>query len=301
MTSILRYAEFAEYSRKASMLKERRYGIRTNPCEMYSVDEFRMRFRFSKPAFEHILELVRDVLEHESKRNNAVSAELQLLIALRFFATGSFQMTLADVFGIHQTTVSRIVYRVSRAIAALRRTYIKFPNQEERAKQNNEYHKIAKFPGVIGCIDGTHIELLHQPSTQHSELYRNRKDYFSLNVQVMFDAEYRIRDIVSRWYGSAHDSRIFHSSRLMDKLERLPRGSWILGDSGYACYPFLITPFLNPANRAQRKFNRSQKVTRSTVERGIGCWKRRFPCVKNGLGINIKRLSQCHCCNSCVA
>lgn len=44
------------------------------------------------------------------------------------------------------------------------------------------------FPGVIGCIDCTHIAI-HSPSVDdpefHEHLYVNRKNYHSINVQLV--------------------------------------------------------------------------------------------------------------------
>ena len=50
----------------------------------------------------------------------------------------------------------------------------------------------------------------------------------------------------------------------------------LIGDSGYPCKTYLLTPFDNPVGRSQRKYNRHLKCTRSSVERTIGRWKRRF-------------------------
>lgn len=77
----------------------------------------------------------------------------QLLICLRVYATGGHLLSIADFGGIHTSTVSRIVKRVSEAIASLRPIYIKFPStpEEIQATQNN-FFAIASFPRVVGVI-----------------------------------------------------------------------------------------------------------------------------------------------------
>lgn len=50
----------------------------------------------------------------------------------------------------------------------------------------------------------------------------------------------------------------------------------LLGDSGYPCLPFLMTPYSDPQTRKARSFNRSLKSTRSAIERTFGILKRRF-------------------------
>ena len=122
-----------------------------------------------------------------------------------------------------------------------------------------------------------------------AELYRNRKGYFSLNVQVISDANLRINDVVARWPGSTHDSTIFSNSSICARFETGEiKDGYILGDGGYPCKRYLLTPLGTTTTAAERRYNYSQIRTRNPVERTFGVLKRRFPCLKLGLRIQVK-------------
>lgn len=121
-----------------------------------------------------------------------------------------------DLHGVSQPTVSRIVAKVSQVIASHLPQFVRFPDAKEALK--TDFYNIARFPQVVGCIDCTHVRI-KCPSQEQAMLYVNRKGFYSLNVQVVCDAQRRILDIVARWRGSAHDSRIWDSSRLKEEFE----------------------------------------------------------------------------------
>lgn len=54
---------------------------------------------------------------------------------------------------------------------------------------------------------------------EDAEIYRNRKGWFSINTQVICNANLKLLDIVARWPGSAHDNTIFNNSRIRRKFE----------------------------------------------------------------------------------
>lgn len=83
----------------------------------------------------------------------------QLLTTLRFYACAGHQTSIGDFIGMHQSTVSRIVNKVSVALAGLNRRYIKMPEANEIVRVQNDFYNIARFPRVLGCIDGTHIKI----------------------------------------------------------------------------------------------------------------------------------------------
>ena len=118
--------------------------------------------------------------------------------------------------GVSQSSVSRIVTRVSQVVAELLPRYIVYTPRVETLQ--NEFYNIARFPQVVGCIDCTHVPI-KSPGNERAALYINRKGFYSLNVQVVCDAQRRILDIVAKWRGSVHDARIWTTCTLKNKFE----------------------------------------------------------------------------------
>lgn len=60
---------------------------------------------------------------------------------------------------------------------------------------------------------------------------------------------------VIRWPGSVHDSTIFDNSLLRAKFENNEFGdALLLGDGGYACRNYLMTPLTNPSTDAEIRY-----------------------------------------------
>ena len=66
----------------------------------------------------------------------------------------------------------------------------------------------SRIPGIVGVIYRTHIPI-QSPGGDTAELYRNRKGLFSINVQAICDHDLILTNVVARWPGSIHESRIF--------------------------------------------------------------------------------------------
>lgn len=230
---------------------------------------------------------IHDKLEHPTKRSDSLIPMNQLLIAPRFYATGCFQLVIGDLFAVDKSTVCRTLQRVTRAIAELRRNYVCFPDTGEKRRENMQlFYSQSKLPGVVGAIDCTHIPV-QSPGTDDAEIYRNRKGYFSINVQLVCDRNNNIMDVVARWPGSVHDSTIFDNSHLRALFETGRSDGYLIGDGGYACRPYMLTPLTNPITAAEQSYNAAHVCARNCIERTNGMLKRRFPCLKYGMRLNL--------------
>jgi nuclease HARBI1 len=161
---------------------------------------------------------------------------------------------------------------------------------EDVRKIQHSFYNISGFPGVLGAIDGTHIRI-QSPGGANAEVYRNRKGYFSINTQLICDAQLKIMAVDARWGGSVHDQTIFDNSAAKYEISRNPlfRTGFLVGDGGYGCQKYLLTPLVTRSvtTAAQKRYQKAQISTRNPIERCNGVLKRRFPALSTGLRINL--------------
>nr|XP_055057063.1 putative nuclease HARBI1 [Misgurnus anguillicaudatus] len=220
-------------------------------------DEWLMsRFR---PPSHLLLELCNNLepyLQCETRQSRALPFPVQVLSTLGFLATGTFQRGIADRSGISQLTMSRMLSFVLAAIRTLIPHYIKF--QYDNAQQTmtkSGFYQIARIPNVKGAIDCTHVRL--KPPSVNEYAYINRKNYHSVNVQLICNARLCLLNAVARWPEGTHDAFIFEHSSLCRRLQEgaLRGHGYLLGDRGYPLLNFLITPVPNPVTHLERNFN----------------------------------------------
>lgn len=269
--------------RKTRVLRERPDNFNT-----WDDNEFWKRFRLKKETVTQLLSMIEEKIKHKTKRNQYVPPMQQLLLTLRFYATGSFYVTVGDFGGLHNSTLCKIIKRVTEAISSMRPIFISLPKSREEILSVQEgFYKIARFPRVIAALDCSHVKIM-SPGGDTAENFRNRKGYFSLNVQAMCNSTLHFLDIVTRWPGSTHDSLIFSNSAAKYQCDNGAFGNGIvLGDSGYFLNNYLLTPISNPQTQPEILYNESHIRTRNVIERCFGVWKRRFPVLSIGLRCKI--------------
>lgn len=89
-------------------------------------EHFRKRYRFRRDTVQVLCELLRDELAPLVRTNNAFTLEQRVCCALRFFATGTFQMEVGNGEGASQSTMCRIISKVSYCLSEHANELIKF-------------------------------------------------------------------------------------------------------------------------------------------------------------------------------
>lgn len=252
--------------------------------------EYKERFRMNSGKVEFILRRIGHELEYASTKGGSLSPKQQLSIALHWMGSGSQYHTIADMHGVHKSSVCRAILRVVQAVNShLLRDVVKWPENIENEVE--KFFQIANFPYVCGVVDGSLIPI--QAPSQYEAAFVDRKGQHSLNCMFVCGATCQFFYVNSNWPGSLHDSRVLRSSQLYQRMEGgLFRNFVLLGDSGFPLRTWLMTPLhANPNDPAERRYNRRLKSTRRIIECALGILKEKFPC------LNYLRVDPVHASN----
>lgn len=247
---------FADAENRNILARNRIFRDRRNPIDIYNDKELYERYRFDRPSILHITDLLSNVL-NTTRRSKGLLPVQQIMITLRYYATGTFQLVCGDDIQVDKSTASRAIWKVTNGLLRMKSQYLKFPTPQESDKVKSDFYKVANFPGVLGLIDGTHIRI-QRPSENENE-YINRKFYPSVNVMAICDSSCIFLNVIAKWPGSTHDAFVWSQSSINAQFENGRDDGFILGDSGYPCKPWLLTPFREPENNAQGRYNSAHR------------------------------------------
>jgi len=175
------------YLAQHNLREARVFRDRTQPLDCLDDDELIARYRLPRKCIVNLYDELNDELRRPAGRSSALSVSSQLLVALRFFPTGSMQRVNGDLHGVTQASTSRCINAVSTALCAIAAHYIRFPADEATQRQAvADFYKVSGFPNVLGFVDGTQMAIASPSVNDH--VYMCRRGYYALNVQAICDA-----------------------------------------------------------------------------------------------------------------
>ena len=265
--------------------------------------EFKRHFRLTRSTFEWLCHEIIPLLKREITGPGAIGLawEQKIGASLWFFATGECFRSIADRFGMGESTFSYALRDIINIIIAkFLIEKVNFSNTElEINEVTSGFKRIGSIPNVIGAIDGSHIPI--KAPHLFSVDYFNRKGFYSIVLQAVVDYKKKFLDIYVGWPGSTHDSRVLINSRLYNKFNNqnnlLPNyfnNKYILGDGGYPNLSWLIVPYKDIGRgltQQQTYFNLKHFQTRIKVEQAFGLLKGRWRCLLQNLEISFEIVS----------
>ncbi|XP_020783847.1 putative nuclease HARBI1 [Boleophthalmus pectinirostris] len=238
-------------------------------------------FGFPKSFILYLVELLRESLSRRTQRSRAISPEVQVMAALGFYTSGSYQTSMGDTIGISQASMSRCVSNVTKALVEKAPQFISFFRDESSKEQMGMFERVAGFPGVIGVLDFVQVAIKAPNSEDQS--YVNKKGFHSVGVQLVCDSRGLLLSAETHWPGALRDFDVLQRSALYKTMEDLGQG-WLLGDSRYPLRKWLMTPVDYPESPADFRYNLSHTTTHEIVDRTFRAIQTRFKCLDSSKG-----------------
>lgn len=113
--------------------RNRVFRDRTHPLEVFDDIEVYRKFRFRREDIIELTDELTNDIAYGLQRKGALTPVLQVLLSLRFYATGTFQDVVAEMIGVHQSTASRTIARVTEAILRRLPQEIRMPASQREA------------------------------------------------------------------------------------------------------------------------------------------------------------------------
>ncbi|XP_062587844.1 uncharacterized protein LOC134249523, partial [Saccostrea cucullata] len=132
------------FRRQNALPRPRVFRDRSNPLETLEEEEIFQRYRFRPATINFLVNGLHMELKTDTNRNSPISPLFQVLLFLRFVATGAHLRLVGDSLGISESSVGRSVKAVASAIVSVfARPYISFPVREMATKVKEGFRRIA--------------------------------------------------------------------------------------------------------------------------------------------------------------
>ncbi|XP_050535024.1 uncharacterized protein LOC126902044, partial [Daktulosphaira vitifoliae] len=181
--------------------------------------KFRKYFRINYEQLNFLLSLVEEklTLPPNNQVKNPISPAEKLAVTLiikfefflnRYLATGESLRSLAFAFRISHNYLN-IIIKKTLAELKIKLMPIFLPDSKniDYKQKSAEFSYKWNFPKCILAIDGKHVRI--QSPSNSGSLFHNYKDFFSIVLLAMVDANYKFVAVEIDSFGKEGDSSIF--------------------------------------------------------------------------------------------
>ena len=165
-----------------AMKRERIMIDRFNPLEDLLPEQVKDWFRFFPETIYEICRLLSGVLQRQTKRSSSFPVLWQVLIAIKYFATGADYVTVGDTFNVSKPSVCHCIWSVAKALARLSNRVVKFPTQNTLLEYKRAFFALGGIPNITGAVDGCLIRIMRPTENTHEFICR--KGWPAINIQV---------------------------------------------------------------------------------------------------------------------
>uniref|UniRef100_A0A672YAS2 DDE Tnp4 domain-containing protein n=1 Tax=Sphaeramia orbicularis TaxID=375764 RepID=A0A672YAS2_9TELE len=261
-------------------------------------DDSKMKYFTGLPnlqTFMLVLSYVSSVFPATTKQSLKPTQELLLtLMKLRLNLSEDF---LGYLFGIHQSTVSRVFRRWINVMASRLHPLILWPEREDlRRSLPMCFQKF--FKNCVGIIDCFEL-FIERPSdlTARAQTWSNHKQHNTIKFLISVTPQGSISFVSKAWGGCVTDKHLTEHSGFLDKL--LP-GDLVLANQGFMIEDSVglfcaeLTPPQGKKQLSQKEIESAQEISRVKipVEKVIRMLRQKYTILGSTLSASLIRLEQ---------
>jgi len=260
--------------------------MRKSECEFFKFT------RVTKKTFNYLKHLMEELPRFSTAPQShgghpPTSAATALSVTLFYLGNLTSQREIAERFHISQGHLSVLVTDVVTFLCSHADNVIRWPSLAQINDVEIAFKEMANFPGVLGAIDGCHVQILAPEHCQNDYLDRNHTH--SVNLMAVCDASKKFTYCFAGFPGSVHDQRVLANSKLGTMIENssthfFPSSHYhIVGDSAFQLHHNLMVPYKDTGSLTVKElnFNRKLSQTRRVIENAFGFLKGRFRRLKH--------------------
>jgi len=169
---------------------------------------------------------IKDDLQFQDGRGSPLTPLQQICLALTFFSAGTFQRIAGHIAGVKKSCACITLRRVTTSICRLAPNTIQLPSRSEMRRTSDNFMDKYGLPNFAFGVDGTHIMLGVRPTERELppglqvQDFWCRKQFYSLNCQIVGNDTKMILHLVAHWAGCTHDARVWSNSNAKTWIEQ---------------------------------------------------------------------------------
>lgn len=271
------YGTFGE-ANKVILSRKEFLSYVENPLESIPNADFESIYGFRKQSVLNILNGIAYGWTNQTQRGCPTSPIHSVLITLNYLVNGNSMSATSVCPPVSQSTLSRILAKVTGLLAEMRSRYIKLPTTKHELELiKRKFELTSGFPSVIGCVGSTHIAI-RTPSRTVCDDYLNEDGYHSYRFSAICGPKMEFYEVSSRWPGASNENNIFHLSEFNQLLET--NGTSVaLASNRYVCTDYVMTPIENADTAPVARYCEAHTATYNFPE-AVALLKRRFQCLR---------------------
>ncbi|XP_051244579.1 uncharacterized protein LOC127356656 [Dicentrarchus labrax] len=299
------YKQIESLNIECQSLRDKIHGLESElkhrTLDPSQFDDSKMKFFTGLPnlqTFMLLFSFVLSVFPATPKQSLKPAQELLLtLMKLRLNLSEEF---LGYLFGIHQSTVSRVFHRWIHVMASRLHPLILWPEREDLRRSLPMCFRtfLKNCVSIIDCFE----VFIERPSDlkARAQTWSNYKQHNTIKFLISITPQGSISFMSKAWGGRVTDKHLTEHSGFLDKL--LP-GDLVLADRGFTiedsvglfCAELITPPFTRGKKQLSRKEIESAREisrVRIHVERVIGMLRQKYTILGSTLPVSLVRVEE---------